>query len=105
MRGKAWEGAPQFTEATAALQDRSASWRGCPAGSRAVPPPRSGNQYLGKSLSSSGRAGTWGMAGLSAWSSARNTRAACARNRSIFSLACWAKQHMSRWQLQTRVQG
>lgn len=38
MRGKAWEGAPQFTEATVALQDRSASWRGCPTGNRAVPP-------------------------------------------------------------------
>lgn len=105
MRGKAWEGAPQFTEATAALQDRSKSWRRCPMGSRAVPLPWSRAQYLGKSLSSSGRAGTWGMAGLSACSSARNTRAACARNRSIFSLACWAKQHMSCWQLQTRVQG
>ena len=39
MRGKAWEGAPQFTEATAALQDSGMSWRGCPTGNRAVPPP------------------------------------------------------------------
>lgn len=31
-----------------------------------------------------------------------NTLQAWARNRSIFSLACWATQHMRRWHLPTK---
>lgn len=61
--------------------------------------------YLGKSCSSSARWGTWGTVGPAepaACSSVMNTRAACARKWSIFSLACWARQHMTRWQLQTK---
>lgn len=102
MRGKACEAAFQFTVATSDLQESRflaacldhCAWRwggGCCV-----------QQYLGNSTSSSLRWGTWGTGELSKCRSVRNTWAAWARNRSIFSLACWATRHMTCSQLQTK---